>query len=89
MKPSKKQNEEMLEEQEGGEEKEHKTRKEILIQLREEFIKEDEEEPFNDREYVEETLKAFDLLAGDIDIGENRAYYDIVQDIFKHLGVKE
>lgn len=70
-------------------EKKEPTRKEILTQLKKEFIKEDKEEPFSDRGYVQETLKAFDLLSGDIDIEENRAYYDIVQDIFRCLGVKE
>jgi len=60
----------------------------IIKRIEKEFIKEDKKEPFQDREYVLETLKLFILLEEDVGDYENpkdRAIYDIVQDIFRYF----
>ena len=60
----------------------------IIEKLEKEFIKEDKEEPFLNREYVEETKRIYKLLKEEIDSEENptdRAIYDIVNDIFREL----
>lgn len=65
---------------------------EIIKQLRQSFIDEDNREPFQNREYVGETLRIFDLLLGTFDDSENdtdNAIYDIVSDIFGYFGEDE
>lgn len=65
---------------------------EILEKLKKSFIEEDKQEPFQNREYVEETLRVFDLLIGGFDLGEdekNNAIQDIVSDIFNYFGEDE
>lgn len=62
-------------------------RKEILEKLKKSFIEEDVEEPFQNREYVRETLRIFDLLSDDITPEETKtdeAITDIVNDIFRY-----
>ena len=68
-----------------------RTRKDVLIKIRQDFIKEDTEEPFKNREYVKDTLKIFDMLiSGDedefIEINGG-ALCDVVSDIFRHYEV--
>lgn len=61
---------------------------EILKKLKQSFIDEDVKEPFTDKEYVEETLRIFDLLLGGFNSDENEtdnAIYDIVTDIFTYF----
>jgi hypothetical protein len=62
----------------------------ILARLRESFNEEDRAEQFNDREYVDETNRLFDLLMEEyphepVD-PKDRAIYDIVADIFRACG---
>lgn len=61
---------------------------EILRKLKQSFIDGDNEEPFLNREYAEETFRIFDLLIGGFDLGGNQtnnAIQDIVNDIFKYF----
>ena len=56
------------------------------------FLEDDELEPFLDREYAEETKRIYDLLKnkasmGDFESPQDRAIFDIVEDIF--LGVEK
>ena len=60
----------------------------ILEKLKQSFVKGDKEEPFTSREYVEETLRIFDLLIDGFDLGESQtdnAIQDIVSDIFRYF----
>lgn len=60
----------------------------ILKKLKKSFVKEDKEEPFLNREYVEETLRIFDLLIGGFDLGESQtdnAIQDVVNDVFRYF----
>ena len=62
---------------------------EILEKLKQSFVDDDKKEPFQNREYVEETLRIFDLLIAGFDLGKNEqdnAIFDIVNDIFKYFG---
>lgn len=64
-------------------------REDVLKKLKENFIKEDESEPFQNREYAEETIRIFDLLIGGFDLDKNEvdnATFDIVTDIFNYYG---
>ena len=52
------------------------------------FLEDDELEPFINREYVEETKRIYGLLRnkasmGDFDSPQDRAIFDIVEDIFR------
>jgi hypothetical protein len=63
----------------------------IIKKLKKEFLKEDKKEPFLDREYVDESLRIFDILSegiGDFEDETDRAIYDIVQDIFRYFRIK-
>lgn len=58
-----------------------------MKRLLKEFIKEDESEPFINREYVEETKRIYRLLIGDIPHGNetDNAVYDIVNALLYHF----
>lgn len=63
-------------------------RTEILKQLKQSFVEEDVKEPFQNREYVEETLGIFDMLIDGFDLGldeTDSAVQDIVGDIFRYF----
>lgn len=64
------------------------SKEEILKQLKEDFIKEDEAEPFLNRLYVDETIRLFDMLIEGYDeLAEyptDKAINDIVIDIFRY-----
>lgn len=60
---------------------------EILKKLKADFVAEDLAEPFINREYVEETLRIFDLLSDDFTPEETKtdeAIMDIVNDICRY-----
>ncbi len=62
------------------------TKIEILEKLSKSFNEADKEEPFINREYVEETQRIYDnLINGGIDEYQERAINDIVSDIFRHF----
>lgn len=64
------------------------SKKDILIKLRHDFIEEDRKEPFMNREYVEETIRVFDMLIDGFDLSENvydNAIQDVVSDIFRYF----
>jgi hypothetical protein len=67
----------------------NKGKEEILEQLKENFIKEDNKEPFTNRSYVEDTLQIFDMLiSGDEDefiTIQGSALCDVISDIFRYL----
>lgn len=66
-----------------------KTKNDIIKELKEEFIEEDKKEPFENRDYFDETIRIFDLLLGVFDDNENEtnnAIYDVVSDIFRYYG---
>lgn len=65
-----------------------RTNKDILKILKQQFIEEDIKEPFRNREYVEETIRIFDMLIDGFDLSENQydnAIYDVVNDIFRYF----
>lgn len=73
-------------------------RRDILKNLKERFIEEDIREPFEDREYVEDTLNIFDLLIENNRVDrideimvtlDKNALLDIIYDIFKYFGVED
>lgn len=56
-----------------------------MKKLKEDFNKGDREEPFIDREYVEETNRVYDVLIegiGDEPNSTDKAIFDIVNEIF-------
>jgi hypothetical protein len=62
----------------------------ILAKMKRSFNEEDKADPFNDRDYVDETNRLFDLLMEeyphDPEDSKDRAIYDIVADIFRACG---
>jgi len=66
---------------------------EIVKQAEANFLEDDEAEPFLNREYAEETKRIYGLLKnkasmGDFDSPQDRAIFDIVQDILRICGEK-
>lgn len=60
----------------------------VILKAEKSFIEEDKEEPFLDREYVDETKRIFSLLKegnGDFENPTDRAIFDIVKDIFREV----
>lgn len=61
----------------------------ILKKLKKQFIKEDKKEPFQNRGYVEDTIRIFDMLIEGneeyiIEINKN-ALNDVIYDIFRYF----
>jgi len=61
---------------------------EIVKQAEANFLEDDEAEPFLNREYADETKRIYTLLRnkasmGDFDSPQDRAIFDIVQDILR------
>jgi hypothetical protein len=64
---------------------------EILKKLKGEFVKEEKAEPFQNREYVKESTRIFNMLIDGFDFGKNEtdnATFDIVDDIFRYFKKK-
>lgn len=66
-----------------------RSRNDIIRKLKADFVKEDTTEPFVNREYVDETIRLFDMLDIYSDEPErdftDEAIRDIVNDIFRHF----
>jgi len=62
----------------------------ILAKLKKSFNDEDREEPFKDREYVDETNRIYSILMeewpADQEDSKDRAIFDIVADVFRACG---
>lgn len=65
-------------------------REKLMKQLLKEFLKEDKDDPFIDRDYVEETKRIYKLLMVPEGMTQHlnidRAVYDIVADILRYFG---
>jgi hypothetical protein len=63
---------------------------EIMARLKKSFNDEDKTDPFNDREYVDESNRIFDILMEESPYDppdcHDRAIFDIVYDIFRECG---
>lgn len=67
----------------------NKSNDDIIRELKASFVAEDKAEPFYSREYVEETIRVFDMLDGqnpqpEVDY-KDEAVKDIIADIFRYF----